>query len=100
MWSTLHRVAPFGLRWRLAGWVALVTLACTGVAFVAVYRGTGTRLRHQIDGEIAGDAGEFAHNLALARSSSPRGAAEAAGRYVNDQPFSASSTLLYAIVPG
>src|SRR5277367_2875924 len=94
------RVPSLSLRWRLAGWVTLVTLLCTGIAFVAVYRGTGTQLRHQIDQEIAGDAGEFAHNLALARASSPRHVAEVAGHYVRDQPFSASSTLLFAIVTG
>ncbi len=54
------RLRYLGLRWRLAGWVTLVTLLCTGIAFVAVYRGTGTQLRHQIDREISGDAGEFA----------------------------------------
>ena len=94
------RFSSLGLRWRLAGWVTLVTLLCTGIAFVAVYRGTGTQLRHQIDQEISGDAGEFADNLALVRSSSPRRVADAAKRYVRDQPFAVSSTLLFAVVPG
>ena len=57
------RIFPAGLRWRLAGWIAVVTLVCTGIAFAAVYRGTGTQLRRQIDQEISGDAAEFAHNL-------------------------------------
>ena len=100
MRSAFQRLAPSGLRWRLAGWITLVTLLCTGIAFVAVYRGTGTQLRHQIDRELAGDAAEFAHNLGPANSSSPRRVAEAAGRYVRDQPFSASSTLLFAVVAG
>ncbi len=94
------RVSALGLRWRLAAWVTLVVLLCTGIAFVAVYRGTGTQLRHQIDQEISGDAGEFADNLALVKSSSPGRVAAAARRYVRDQPFSASSTLLFAVVPG
>jgi two-component system, OmpR family, sensor kinase len=89
-----------GLRWRLAGWVTLVTLLCTGIAFVAVYRGTGTQLRHQIDREISGDAGEFADSLAIVHDTSPKRVAEAARRYVANQPFSASSTLLFAVVPG
>src|SRR5271168_4881426 len=94
------RLSALGLRWRLAGWVTLVVLLCTGIAFVAVYRGTGTQLRHQIDQEISGDAGEFADNLALVRSSSPTRVAAAARRYVRDQPFGVSSTLLFAMVPG
>ncbi len=96
----IRRLAPAGLRWRLAGWVTLVTLGCTAVVFVAVYRGTGDQLRHQIDGEIAGDAAELAHNLALARAHTPRQLALAATRYIHAQPFSASSTLLFALVPG
>ncbi len=95
-----RRFAPGGLRWRLAGWVALVTLLCTGIAFAAVYRGTGTQLRHQIDQEIEGDSREFAHNLTLAKASTSSELSEAATRYVRAQPFSASSTLLFALVPG
>ena len=49
MRSAFARIVPAGLRWRLAGWIALVTLICTGIAFAAVYRGTGTQLRSQID---------------------------------------------------
>ena len=67
------RVAPLGLRWRLAGWVALVVLICTAITFVAVYRGTGAQLRAQIDKEIAGDAAEFAHNLVISPGRAPAG---------------------------
>jgi two-component system, OmpR family, sensor kinase len=98
--SSSKRIPSPGLRWRLAGWVTLVTLLCTGIAFVAVYRGTGTQLRRQIDQEISGDAQEFAGNLALVHGSSPAGVALAARHYERDQPFSASSTLLFAVVPG
>jgi signal transduction histidine kinase len=94
------RIVPAGLRWRLAGWIAFVTLICTGIGFLAVYRGTGTQLRRQIDQELSGDAAELAHNLAGARVRSPAGAARVAGSYVHNQPFSASSTFLFAIVPG
>jgi len=95
-----------GLRWRLTAWVAVVMLLFAAVIFVAVYRGTGTELRHQIDHELAGDAGEFAHNLELVERAAPDGRASpralsvAATRYVNAQPFTASSTLLFANVPG
>jgi signal transduction histidine kinase len=98
--AALRRLTPSGLRWRLAGWVALVTLLSTGITFVVVYRGTGSQLRHQIDHELAGDAGELAHNLALANADSSTVLSAAATRYVRDQPFSASSTLLFVIVSG
>ncbi|HXQ01105.1 MAG TPA: ATP-binding protein [Solirubrobacteraceae bacterium] len=100
MRSLLDRLSSLGLRWRLAGWVTVVVLVCIGIAFLAVYRGTGTQVRRQIDTEIAGDASEFAHNLVLADPRSPKQATEAATRYARDQPFSANSTLLFAIVPG
>jgi two-component system OmpR family sensor kinase len=98
--SLRRRLAGIGLRWRLVAWVAVVMLICTGITFVAVYRGTGTQLRHQIDQEIAGDASELSHTLTSSDDRSPHGVAEAAARYVRAQPFSASSTLLFVIVPG
>jgi two-component system, OmpR family, sensor kinase len=100
MRSPRDRLADVGLRWRLAGWVAVVVLVCLGIAFVAVYRGTGTQVRHEIDTEIAGDASGFAHSLALANPHSARQAAQDASRYVRGQPFSSSSTLFFALIPG
>src|SRR5262249_10914313 len=100
MSAPLGALGPLSLRWRLAGWVAVVILICTGITFVAVYRGTATQLHHEIDREIGGDASEFAHALAVADPRSPARAAEAAKRYVVGQPFAASSTLLFATVPG
>ncbi len=91
---------PASLRWRLAGWVALVVVLSTGVTFVAVYRGTGTQLHRQIDSEIEGDAGALAHALASSGARTPRQTLSAARDYVGGQPFSASSTLLFATVPG
>ncbi len=98
--STFARIVPAGLRWRLAGWIALVTLICTGIAFAAVYRGTGAQLHSQIDHELAGDAAEFAHNLTGAQMPTPAGVKRLASTYVHNQPFRASSTFLFAVVPG
>jgi signal transduction histidine kinase len=95
-----HFFTSLGLRWRLAGWVALVIVICTGVSFVAVYRGTGSQLRGQIDTEIGGDAGELARSLRLSRPSTPAGAYRASKRYVRSQPFAATSTLLFTLTPG
>jgi two-component system OmpR family sensor kinase len=98
--SLRRRLTGIGLRWRLVAWVAVVMLICTGITFVAVYRGTGTQLRHQIDQETAGDASELSHTLTSSDDRSPHGVAQAATRYMRAQPFSASSTLLFVIVPG
>jgi two-component system, OmpR family, sensor kinase len=89
-----------GLRWRLTAWVAVVMLLFAAVIFLAVYRGTEAQLRQQIDRSLAGDAGEFSHNLKLLDADSPRVLAAVASSYVHDQPFGASSTLLFAVIPG
>lgn len=94
------RLGRVGLRWRLAGWVALVTLLCTGITFVAVYRGTGTQLRRQIDKEISGAAGVLAHSLAPTRAEVPARVSAEAGEHLRDQSSAASSTVLFVLVPG
>jgi two-component system OmpR family sensor kinase len=94
------RLAEVGLRWRLAGWVVLVVLLCTGISFVAVYRGTGTQVRQQIDKELAGDAGDLSHDLARLHPTTGKRATQAAAQYVRDQSFAASSTVLFVLIPG
>ena len=100
MRSLARRLAPRGLRWRLAAWFTLVMVLCTGIVFVAVYRGTGTQVRQQIDGELSGDAAEFAHNLRTADPGSYAELLDAAKGYLRTQPFSASSRLLFLTAPG
>src|ERR1700739_2707707 len=95
-----RRLRPVGLQWRLAGWVALVTLACTAIAFVAVYGGTAADLRRQIDNDLRGDAGELATTVSRLHASSPGEVADAAHDFVHDQPFSATSRIVYVTIPG
>jgi two-component system, OmpR family, sensor kinase len=83
---------PTGLRWRLSAWVAVVVLICIALSFLAVYRGTGTQLHHQVDSEITGDLDE------LARAAGTAKAVSAARRYLLAQPFRATSTLQFAVV--
>ncbi|HEV3070663.1 MAG TPA: HAMP domain-containing sensor histidine kinase [Solirubrobacteraceae bacterium] len=88
---------PTGLRWRLSASVAAVVLICTAISFLAVYRGTGTQLHHQVDREIAGDLDELARTVSVS-DRGPREAAAAARNYMLGQPFSASSTLQFATI--
>jgi two-component system, OmpR family, sensor kinase len=90
---------PTSLRWRLAVWVALVVVVSSGITFFAVYRGTGTQLRRQIDSEITGDSGEFAHALSTSGARTPAAVLATARAYVAGQPFNTSSTVLFARVP-
>ncbi len=100
MRSLRDRLADVGLRWRLAGWVAVVVLACLGIAFLAVYRGTGTEVRHEIDTEIAGDTSAFVRSLSLANPRSSKEAAQDATRYARAQPFSSGATVFFALITG
>lgn len=94
------RVPRPGLRWRLAAGVAAVVIIVSAISFVLIYQGTGTQVRHEIDNEINGDVSEFSQTLADSRSHSSADLARAALAYVRGQPFSTSSTLLFANIPG
>ncbi|MHB8235533.1 MAG: sensor histidine kinase [Solirubrobacteraceae bacterium] len=93
-------LARSGLRWRLAAWVVLVLLVCTGISFLAVYHGTGQKLRAQVDNELRGDAVELGDSLQLARPQTPRQVVAASDHYVSSQPFAPTSTLLFTLTPG
>jgi methyl-accepting chemotaxis protein len=80
--------------------MALMVLISCAVTFVVVYRGTGRELRRQIDREITGDVSELAQTLRSLDERRPKQVANLATRYIRGQPFSASSTLLFAIVAG
>ncbi|HEX2703856.1 MAG TPA: HAMP domain-containing sensor histidine kinase, partial [Solirubrobacteraceae bacterium] len=88
------------LRWRLTAWVAGVMLLSAAVTFVVVYRATDQDLRGGISRDVAGDVAELAQSLRLLGDDSASQIAAAAGRYVNAQPFTAGSALLFVIVPG
>ena len=88
---------PSGLRWRLTSWVALVMLLAFVATAIAVYNGTGTQIRRNVDQELRGDLAEFAR--ALRGTTGVTGVRSLALRYVTGQPFSATSTLLFVQLP-
>ena len=95
-----HRLRPLELRWLLAASVAAVLIVSSAITFAAVYRSTGSQLRHQIDTEISGDAEELARALSTSGASSTSKLRKVAAAYIRAQPFSASSTLLFVRLPG
>ncbi len=90
---------PAGLRWRLTAWVAGVLLVSAAAVFVVVYTDTGTQISSQIDLEISGDVGQLAQALRPASDRTPAAIAATARGYLSAQPYTASSTLLFALVP-
>jgi len=93
-------VLPASLRWRLTIWVAAVMLISAGVIFVVIYEDTGTELRNQIDRNITSDTSQLGHLLGSLHGQNPGRVAVVAQRYISAQPYTASSTLLFALVPG
>jgi hypothetical protein len=75
-------------------------LVSVAAIFIVVYNYTGSELRSQIDRDISDDSIQLAQGLRSTQAQNPADIAAAAGRYVHAQPFTASSTLLFVLVPG
>ena len=75
-------------------------LVSAAVVFVAVYVNAGAQIRGQIDRDIAGDTSQLAQALQPLRGHSAAQLSAAATGYVRGQPYTATSTLLFVIVPG
>jgi len=89
-------VRQLGLRARLTIALAIILAAAMGGAFIAVDRETGSRVRSQIDHDLARDAAALAQALTTG-SSSPTAIEAAARGYLEDQPSFGSSARLYVI---
>lgn len=96
----LRRLVPRSLRWRLTLWVAGVMLVSAGITFAVVYSDTGSRLQSQIDRDIAGDTAQLSDLVSTLGSRNPGQMVRAIDLYLGSQPYSATSTLLFALVPG
>ncbi len=91
---------PGSIRWRFAGWVAGVVIGVSAVTFVVVYRETGGELRREIDRDVTGDVAGLRQTLQALPPGSPKSVLAASARYVQSQPFKATSSLIFVIVPG
>ena len=96
----IRKRLPAGLRWRLTAWVAVVLLVSAAAVFVVIYRDTGTQIQNQIDRDIVGDDAQLAQALRADARLDPAQLAIAARNYVLAQPYTASSTLLFFLIPG
>jgi two-component system OmpR family sensor kinase len=98
--ARLQSALPAGLRWRLTAWVAGVLLVSAAVVFFVVYNDTGSQLKGEIDRDISGDTGQLLQSLQPLRNQGSSRISAAATRYVHGQPYSATSTLLFVLMPG
>ena len=88
------------MRWRLVAWVTGVLLLVCAVIFAVIYVQSSRQLRSQIDTDVAGDASQVSQAVQAMRADSPTELASAIDRYVRAQPFTGTSSLLFAVVPG
>jgi signal transduction histidine kinase len=97
----IARLRPRSLRWRLSLALCGVLVLAFVVTFIVVYREADSRLRGEVDRTLHALSRAFTAALAPPHAAvSARAISARAVRYVRTQPFSSSSTLLYAIAPG
>ncbi len=75
-------------------------LFSAAVVFLVVYKSTGSQLTGQINRAVTVDTNQLAQALRTRAGATPRELAARADRYLAAQPFSATSTLLFVIIPG
>jgi two-component system, OmpR family, sensor kinase len=89
-----------GLRLRMVVTIGATMLVTLAVAFVIVYRQTGTELHNQLRSSIRSSSSQLATAIGQRRNATPEEALAAARSFAHAQPFSNASVLLFAIVPG
>ncbi len=88
------------VRWRLVAWVAGTLIIVGAAMFVVIYEQATGGLRSRIDTDVAGDTSQLSQAVRALRRDSPSALARAIQRYVHAQPFTGTSSLLFAVVPG
>ena len=95
-----QRLIPTGLRAQLAAAIALVTAVAIGASFLALYTGTGARLRSQIDAQLRTQAGEWRQFTTGADLSTPVAVQRIARRFIGAQRYHAESLITAVEVNG
>jgi signal transduction histidine kinase len=80
--------------------IALVTLLGVGASFVALYNGTSSRLRAQIDAELQTQEAEWRQFARGADTSSPSALQRTATRFIATQRYHAESLIIVVQISG
>ena len=89
-----RRLPRVGLRAELATAIALVTLLGVGATFLALYSGTGSRLRGQLDAQLRTQAAEWHQATARTDLSTPAGVEQAATNFIAAQRYHAEALII------
>ena len=95
-----RRLLPTGLRAQLAIAIAVVTALAVGASFLALYSGTTSRLRSQIDSQLRTQAAEWRQFAAHADLSPPAALEQTARRFIAAQRYHAESLINVVQVDG
>ncbi len=87
-------VLHVGLRAELAIAIALVTAVAVGATFLALYSGTASRLRAQLDSQLRTQAAEWRQSTAGTDLSTPGALERAARRFLATQRYHAEAQIL------
>ncbi len=88
-----RRPLPGGLRAQLALAIALVTALGIGASFLALYNGTGRRLRAQVDADLQTQAAEWDQFRSRAKISTPAALERTAKSFVSSQRYHAEALI-------
>ena len=95
-----RRLLPASLRARLTLAIVLVTAFAVGLSFLALYRGTGARLRQQIDTDLRAQVAEWEQLRGAADVSTPAGLERVARRYIDSRGYHPASRVFVVDVAG
>ncbi|HET8980096.1 MAG TPA: HAMP domain-containing sensor histidine kinase [Solirubrobacteraceae bacterium] len=87
-----------GLRAQLTLAISLVALVAVGASFLALYRGTGSRLASQVDTQLHAQASEWRQAVAAKDLRTPAAVSRAAQRFINGQGYHPES-LIVVVAP-
>jgi two-component system, OmpR family, sensor kinase len=93
-------ISRISIRWHLVAWVTGVLLAALALTFVVVYERTGDELTRQIDHDVAGDVAQLSQAVQGLPAQSPAALLAEIRSYVRAQPYTGTSSLLFAAIPG
>jgi two-component system, OmpR family, sensor kinase len=95
-----RRILHAGLRAELATAIALVTAIAVGATFLALYSGTASRLRAQLDSQLRTQSAEWRQSTAGVDLSAPGALARAARRFVAGQHYHAEAQIIAVQIRG
>ena len=95
-----RRLVPAGLRGQLAAAIALVTALALALSFLAVYRGTGARLRDRIDEDLITQVAEWDQLRAGTELATADDVERFAQRFIDSQSYHSASRVFVVDVEG